>query len=130
MANWHGTARSNYFHVKDDEAFEAWANSLSLDCFQDDEGRYAIAAQGWPTSNYDDEEDEEYEVFLTMDLSTHLREGEVAVLMEVGNEKLRYLTGTAVAVNHKGEQVSVSLDSIYEKAALAFGNDNITLAEY
>lgn len=39
------------------------------------------------------------------------------MLLEVGAEKLRYLTGTAVAVNSRGEQVGLSLDEVYARAA-------------
>ncbi len=48
--------------------------------------------------------------------------------MEVGSERLRYVSGLAVAVNHKGECVRVDLNSIY-KAARRLG-PNITRAEY
>lgn len=132
MANWYGTARSNYFHVKDETQFLAWVDALNLDSFQDKEGRYAIAAnngQGWPTSYYD-ELGGEFDLDLPINLSLHLADGEVAVLMEVGNEKLRYLTGYAVAVNHKGDIVSVGLDEIYAEACQAFHVDDITRAEY
>ena len=133
MANWYGTARSNYFHVKDETQFLAWVDALNLDSFRDKEGRYAIAAdndQGWPSSYYDDDLGEEFPLDLPIELSLHLADGEVAVLMEVGNEKLRYLTGYAVAVNHKGDLVSVGLDEIYKKACQAFHVDAITRAEY
>lgn len=39
----------------------------------------------------------------------------MAVLEEVGAEKLRYLIGQALAVNHRGETISVSIDDIYKK---------------
>ena len=133
MANWYGTARSNYFRVKDNAAFLIWTDALNLDSFQDKEGRYAIAAssdQGWPSSYYDAELGEDFDLDLPMELATHLADGEVAILMEVGNEKLRFLTGYAVAVNSKGDLVSVGLDEIYQKAATAFNNHDITRAEY
>jgi hypothetical protein len=132
MANWIGTARSNYFHVKDEAQFTIWADACDLDYLQDKEGRYAIAArdgEGWPSS-YLDEHGEDFDLDLPMELATHLKDGEVAILMEVGNEKLRYLTGYAVAVNSKGEIASVGLDEIYKKAATAFNNHDITRAEY
>ena len=40
----------------------------------------------------------------------------MTVLMEIGNEKLRYLVGYTVAVNNKGETVSIDLNAIYELA--------------
>jgi hypothetical protein len=40
--------------------------------------------------------------------------------MEIGAEKLRYLTGIAIAVNHKGRVAVISLDDVYRKAARTF----------
>ena len=132
MANWYGIARSNYFRVKDNAAFLIWVDAYNLDYFQDKEGRYAIAAsdgEGWPSSCLS-EYDEYLDLDLPMELAAHLADGEVAILMEVGNEKLRYITGYAVAVNSKGDIISVGLDEIYKKAATAFSNHDITRAEY
>lgn len=50
-------------------------------------------------------------------VSRHLIAGDVAVFMEAGAEKFRYVGGAAVAVNSHGETVSVNLDDIYDKAA-------------
>jgi hypothetical protein len=50
----------------------------------------------------------------------------VVVLLEVGNENLRYLGGTAIAVNNRGETVFIDLDGIYH-AAQTLGQ-NITRA--
>ena len=55
-------------------------------------------------------------------------EGEVAVMMEIGNERLRYMTGVAYAINSRGEQATVSLYSIYELAERL--GKNVTKAEY
>ena len=41
----------------------------------------------------------------------------VAVLQEVGHEKLRYLVGVALAVNADGEILKVSLDDLYPRIA-------------
>jgi len=49
------------------------------------------------------------------ELSTHLEDGWIAIMMEVGAEKLRYLTGLSFAVNSKGDVERVSIDDIYEK---------------
>ena len=49
-------------------------------------------------------------------LATHLEEGWVAILQEVGAEKLRYITGYSLAVNHLGETVDIDINNIYQKA--------------
>jgi hypothetical protein len=75
------------------------------------------------------EEDKEFD--LTAELAEHLSKGQVAILMEVGAEKQRYLTGEAIAVNSKGRVVFLSLGDIYRKAAREFRvpENEITYAE-
>jgi len=141
MANWYGTARSNYFHVADMKKFEAWANDLCLEWWTDKEGRVAISPSdssdegSWPSSRYVEENEDtgmagDYEDFDILDeLADHLAEGEIAVLMEAGAEKKRYITGHATAVDSKGEIVAVSIYDIYELAEKKFGK-RPTPAEY
>jgi hypothetical protein len=52
-----------------------------------------------------------------------IKEGEVLVIMQIGAEKRRYVTGWTVAYVRKGKRVRsvfVTLDDIYEKAAKKF----------
>jgi hypothetical protein len=51
-----------------------------------------------------------------VELSQHLKKGSVAIMMEAGAEKLRYITGFACAVNWKGDIKRISLDDIYDEA--------------
>lgn len=127
MANYTATTRSNYFAVKDEQAFKDWCAKWSLDHWQQKEDRgsrrFAITADtgdccGWPSYSHDEDEQE---IDIAAELAEHLADGEIAILMEVGNEKLRYLVGTAVAVNHTGETVIISLSEIYQLAEEAFG---------
>jgi hypothetical protein len=135
MANWYGSSRSNYFCVKDCEAFCQWAESRGLGVFRSESnpGHFAIHSGdndsgSWPS--YDLETDSEMD--LTTELAQHLPKGQIAVLMEIGAEKLRYLTGVAIAVNYKGRVAVVSLDDIYRKAAHTFRiqENEITQAAY
>lgn len=127
MANWYGTARSNYFRVKDADKFKAWVESIQgLGMWErtNEPGLFGIYSDdgdsgGWPSWRPDDPEYEE--VDLVGELVEHLAEGEVAILMEAGAEKLRYISGYAIAVNHKGEQISVSLADIYQLARATWG---------
>ena len=142
MANYYATARSNYFAVKDETAFREWADRTGLDILEpchrgkvsDGIRRFGITPKGdgdsgsWPTDIVDEEADDCVDIDLADELSKHLVAGEVAVLMEIGSEKLRYVSGFAVAVNHKGRCVRLDLDSIYAKASRLGGN--ITRAEY
>ena len=142
MANYYATARSNYFAVKDETAFRQWADGLNLTILgpnhrnkvADGIDRFGITPDefdegGWPNFRHNEETSEDDDDFDLFDeLAAHLADDEVAILMEVGNEKLRYLTGTVLAINNKGETVSVNLESIYESARDL--GCNITAAEY
>ena len=136
MANWHGSSRSNYFRVKDPTVFRQWAERLGFGLFErkDDAtvfGIYGGASAGdgsWPIYDHDTDA----EIDLPSELSTHLAEGQVAVLMEVGAEKLCYVTGSAWAINHLGHVIDISLGDIYREAARTFRipESEITRAEY
>ena len=142
MANYYATARSNYFAVSDEQAFRDWATLLGLEILEpthhdkvaDGIRRFAISPSNcgdsgaWPTSLYNDDTDDFDDIDVSEQLSAHLADNEVAILMEVGNEKLRYVSGSAVAVNNKGQCATVNLDDIYQ-AARKLGS-NITRSEY
>ncbi len=133
MADWHGSARTNYFRVKDRAKFEECINGIEgLEVIEDGDGRVGLLSEGefggWPNGVYDEETDELEEIDLCEIVSGHLQDGSVAVFMEVGAEKLRYLTGVAVAINLKGESKVIQLGDIYELAKQL--GDEVTLAEY
>ena len=46
MANWYGTARSNYFQVKDKDAFLKWADGRGLGVFKNKESADLFAIYG------------------------------------------------------------------------------------
>jgi hypothetical protein len=139
MANFHGSARSNYFKVKNEAEFMRWVNSvpgLGAWSKRDDDGEQTHAVYSddgdhgcWPHCRELDEDHPDYDesdcgsvyIDLTQELSGHLLEGQVAVLMEAGAEKLRYITGSALAVDCTGKTVAVELRDIYQLAEAAFG---------
>ena len=131
MANYTATARSNYFAVKDATAFEAWCKKRNLETWLGTDGnaaRYAITPDdmsdtvGWP-EDCDDDGDQIED--LCEALAGHLADGEVAVLYEIGHEKLRYLIGTATAVHASGKRIDINLSEIYTRALDAFGEDAV-----
>lgn len=132
MAEYEGYARTNYFKVKDLTAFRAWAEPLDLDFTTDVDDPDAIALlcnteHGvWPET--DPETFEEIPDF-ALALSGHLAPGQVAILMEVGHEKMRYVGGYATAINDKGKRIDISLYDIYKMAQEKF-NVDISAAEY
>lgn len=143
MAQYIASARSNYFVVRDEADFRAWAEKRGLEVLEGgtigDSPAFGITPGrnsddgAWPTHDFseDDENGDPVEINIAQELSTHLADGQVAILMEVGAEKLRYLVGWAVAVNSNGDKVETSLDAIYDLAQkLGDGKSKITNVAY
>lgn len=135
MSQYAAISRTNYFRITDRAAFEAdlERHGLSVGTFDgyadlvldNDHGRVALfGVEGWPSLDEDavaarlgiEDEDTplptDYDIFADL-IAAHLVDGEVAILVEIGKEKFRYLGGTAVAVNSAGEQKMIDLDDIY-----------------
>lgn len=140
MANWYGAARSNYFKVKDVQAFQEAMDAIDI-IIMDGEGEQAglvaVAPDpdtsddgGWPRCTLDEETGEDLDIDVPSTVALHLTEDSVAVFMQSGHEKLRYVSGYAEAVDHTGERVSVSLSDIYKIAAAQFKSKTITEATY
>jgi hypothetical protein len=131
MANYESRFRTNYFRVKSEDAFCKWAYDIGADysSLKIDGGvGWVLTRQG---SVPDFSESREEEIDFASELSEHLVEGEVAIYMEVGYEKLRYLSGVAVAVAWDGRVTYVDLNEIYERAREEFGmTAPINRAEY
>lgn len=122
MANYNAIARSNYFQVTDRDAFTAALQpyDVKITTSTSDPDRIALICEaegGWPAWAIDDETDEDLELDLPALLAAHLVDGDVAVLMEAGAEKSRYVVGVAVAVNNRGDVKTIELEDIYALAA-------------
>ena len=128
MANWIGSARTNYFRVKDGDAFKAWAKAASLVVFEED-GRFGVYSEdeygGWPEIVFDDDAtDAHRDFYITHELAQHVADGEIVVCLEAGAEKLRYITGSALAfkaTNGAPETIGITLDDIYDLAQAKWG---------
>jgi hypothetical protein len=121
VANWYGVGRSNYFRVKDRAEFDRAMDGLEVEVHEhhSDPGLLCVFGNdeyGAFPSNLIGPSDEDVEVDVPLLIGQHLAEGSVAIFQEVGNEKRRYVTGWAVAVNSKGETANISLDDIYDAA--------------
>lgn len=139
MANYYGQARSSYFKVKDKEAFQAFLRRFgsAVETIEDDKdkGRVGfLAGEGIPSEWAVTDADgmEEYvEVDFVGELAAHLADHEVAIVMETGYEKMRYLVGYAIAINNKKERREIDLCQIYKLARqLTRKPKRITRAEY
>ena len=135
MANYNATARSNWFKVK--PTFDAWVESIPDIDVQIRDGFVAIFGADCDTRCFpsqrlveDKTGDVDYEdIYLAEELAPHLEDGEIAVLMEAGAEKQRYIGGWAIAVHSDGRVVSINLNDIYGLAEKEFGK-RPTPAEY
>ena len=127
MANFNGTARSNYFKVKDEDAFDEWVNRMPNLVHIESNGLHGVYSDDpdtgcFPTNGYDEETDEDVEYGIGAGIKEHLADGEVCVLMEAGAEKVRYISGWAVAFDNTDKpSTRVSLNDIYDLAKAAFG---------
>lgn len=128
MADWYGAARTNYFPVKDAEAFQAWIATAPLRAAKhESEDLWTVLSEdqfgGWPAFVYsqDDEDDdsEPCEFDIVEQLAPHVAHGRIVICMETGAEKLRSLTGIATAfrVTASGiERIDLALSDIYRLA--------------
>ena len=132
MANYEGVARSNYFQVLDVDAFRTWAKELDLEVIEDADEPNAVGLIShtddgtWPACDPETMKDIDFGRLLAQ----HLAPGQIAILMEIGHERMCYLGGYAVAINSEGRQVSISLYDIYKLARKKFGVDNVSCAEF
>lgn len=146
MANWYGTARTNYVLMRDEAAL-ASAKALIAPTGMPTVGHHdnplLLMVQGADDSDgafctgYREDDDDSDDgddgddgdewgddrEFDFADLARHMADGQVLVAIEAGAEKLRYISGFAKAWNNKGEMVEVHLSDIYAKAKEAFGID-------
>jgi hypothetical protein len=132
MANYYSQSRSNYFRVKDEDAFLADMEDIpGIEVQGNNENGFVIlgddpdGANTWAKMDWDDVEYDIPEI-----VSKHLIDDEVAIFMEVGSEKLRYLVGVALAINNKGETEQITLADIYAKAKKTLTYTDVTVAEY
>jgi hypothetical protein len=134
MANYYESARSNYFIVKDVDAFTAELKGTGLEISTKDVDGVTLVClladveNGFPQEKYDPETYDSEELDWADIFKRHLVDNQVAVIVGAGAEKLRYVNGWTVAYNNKGESVSINLEDIYEKAKTL--GSNITHASY
>ena len=107
MANYSANTRSNYFSVTDEAAFRRIIASCigsddSITVFEqsDGSGKFGFGCYGQILGvliNEDDPDSPDYDAFC-YDLQGVLAEDDAIIITEVGNEKLRYLTGYCTVI--------------------------------
>jgi hypothetical protein len=132
MANYYASARSNYFRVKDIEAFKADC-PVEIEVETHGNGKdycYILFEEGIEEWVYPKDNDPQ-EIDWAALFANHLEEDSVAIFMEAGACKLRYICGYAYAYNSKGEKLRITLDDIYHLVAREWSPDlEVTNAEY
>lgn len=126
-------ARSNYFRVRDAKRFERWCRYFGLEFWtgqqipDSKDLAYAIAAdngEGWPSSH--PETDQEFD--FDTELAKHLDPRDIALLYQIGNEGLRFISGHSSAIHADGRTVHVGLHTIHDLARQTFG-EGVTITE-
>lgn len=136
MADWYGISRSNYFAVKNKKKFKDFCKKWNAELITKSNNKKLVGFisndefGALPSINLDEPNSvDNFDNFI-VELSTHLKKDQVAIMMESGSEKVRYVTGSAIAVNHKGKTVSVGLNDIYKLAEKEFGITDFIFCEY
>lgn len=139
MANYIGTARTNYVTVEDIDSLKEALGMWPLIIVTNDKGQVALLdndhdGAGWPVWGLDDDGNE-VQLDVAEVIMPFVKEGDVLVVKEVGHEKQRYVCGWANAYIRRGDdvqEVCLNLNDIYRIAAEKFGvpEGAITNAEY
>lgn len=131
MATYSATARTNYFRVTDEEKYQELFSKLVSDDEIEDftEIKDGITYHGFgayaPVEYLDNDEYEyDFDIFLEK-LQKILPKDEAFMYFEVGNEKLRFLTGYACVVTHDKIK-EMNLDNWAKKVAKNLLGKNFT----
>lgn len=115
MANYCCATRTNYFHVKDPEAFQRFMDgvvscedSVSVWSETDRDGDLVFGFGCYSPilgvkpedADQDADFDYDYDEFVN-GLADHVAEDDAIIILESGNEKLRYLVGSAMVITSK-----------------------------
>lgn len=133
MANWHGTTRTNYVHVPQEnvdrlrEFLKRYGWTMTE---RTDEG-YAFLeefGEGLPGIVEDDDLNE---IDFLDTLVGMLAPDQILVVMEAGAEKQRYITGVGIAIHTTtGERAEVSISDIYQRVMEKWPGQPYTQASY
>lgn len=133
MANYMGMMRTNYFKVNDVDAFNKLTDGLSAEdniTVEVTDGNTCFIGCYAPLEYEDEDGDYNMDSFYGQ-LSKLIVDGDAAIFMEVGNEKLRYLVGSAIIVTSKGfDWIDLSLMAVNKAKEMLGNNEWETKMEY
>lgn len=141
MANYCCTIRTNYFHVKDADAFREFMSRVygsedSVELWEEKDkngetvfgfGVYGGISGVRNSSDDDDEDFDEtaYDEFID-GLQKHVRSDDAVIILESGNEKMRYVIGSATIITSDGYEYRNITDYAVERASKRLNNDKWT----
>jgi hypothetical protein len=140
MANYGCALRTNYFHVKDPAAFKKFMKRViacedTVELWEETDGDgkpvfgfgcYGSIAGVRPSENASEEDydyEEDYDEFIN-GLSEHIADDDAVIILESGNEKLRYLVGSATIITSTQSQYLDISTLAAEAAAQMLGNSS------
>lgn len=148
MADYACVLRSNYFHVKDEESFRAFMNTVSgedLHLWEEKDEKdgstlFGFGCYGsiYGVTGYEDDENEEYEenedesyTLFLKGLQEYIADNDAVIICEAGNEKLRYVTGFATVITSDGiETISIDELAISKAREMLKNSDYNTKMDY
>ncbi len=131
MANFYGTAITNFANFENISGLREYCNSTDLDLiFSADKSKVMIASaseSGWPSlkQNKDGELVEIQDLY--SDISQFLADEQVLVFMSCGNEGRRYVSGEAHAQDNKGNITAINLYDILPLVSELWPESTISL---
>jgi len=140
MANYYGMCRTNYFAVTDAVKFKAVMDCVSGEAavrfFEHDieKGKFMFYCEGNITGYITDSDDEDaldgaYDKMIEM-LQGVLPDGEVIILTEIGNEKMRYLHAASLLITNNGTHFIDLADVAVNKAREILNNPGYCTGMY
>lgn len=141
MANYISAIRTNYFRVKDPDAFyefmsrvQGWEEDPELWEKKNDDGtlRFGFGCygdilgcypEGFDPEEDDPDPDECYDLFLS-ELTEHVADDDAILIIEGGHEKLRYVVGRVTVITKDGVESINITDAGINLAREKLQNDN------
>ena len=142
MANYCCAVRTNYFHVKNSDAFRDFMKNVEgcedkVDVWEKTDSNgdlvFGFGCYGGISGYFDHDEDitddeadcdyeAAYDRFID-GLKEHVAENDAVIIMESGNEKLRYLVGQAEIITSEKYDFVDLMHAAISKAVEMLGND-------
>ena len=130
MANYYCTVRTNYFHVKNEEQFKklmervyGYEDSVDLWEDRDAEGNIVFGFGAYTGILGVEIEDDEYSYDeFVKGLQNCVADDDAIIIMEAGNEKLRYVVGSALVITSQSYEYLDIAELAAMKAAEMLAN--------